>query len=50
MLKFPDCPSDIKVISVEINLKKHERLIVAIYTPPSQCKHYFISELAKSIR
>ena len=40
--KVPDCPSDIQVIPVEINLKKQKCLVVAIYTPLSQCKNYFI--------
>ena len=30
-----------------MNLKKLIWLVVAIYTPPSQCKNYFITELAK---
>ena len=47
MLKIPDCPSDIQVIPVEINLKKQKWLVIAIYTPPSQCKNYFITELTK---
>ena len=47
VLKFPDCPSDIQVIPVEINLKKQKWLVIAIYTPPSQCKDYFITELIK---
>ena len=40
--KVPDCPSDIQVIPVEINLKKQKCLVVAIYTPLSQCKNYFV--------
>ena len=47
MLKIPDCPNDIQVIPVEINLKKQKWLAIAIYTPPSQCKNYFITELTK---
>ena len=49
MLKIPDCPSDIQVIPVEINLKKQKWLVIAIYTPPSQCKNYFITELTKML-
>ena len=47
VLKIPDCPRDIQVIPVEINLKKRKWLVIAIYTPPSQCKNYFITELTK---
>ena len=47
VLKIPDCPSDIQVIPVEINLKKQKWLVIEIYTPPSQCKNYFITELTK---
>ena len=47
MLKLPDCPSYIQVIPVEIILKKQKWLVIAIYTPPSQCKNYFINELTK---
>ena len=47
MLKVPDCPNDIQVISVEINLKIQKWLVVAIYTPSSQYKNYFITELNK---
>ena len=49
VLKIPDCPSDIQVIPVEINLKKQKWLVIAIYTPPSQCKNYFITELTKML-
>ena len=47
MLKIPDCPNDIQVIPVEINLKKQKWLVIAIYIPPSQCKNYSITELTK---
>ena len=47
MLKTPDCLSYIQLIPVEINLKKQKWLVAAIYTPPSQCKNYFITELTK---
>ena len=47
VLKTPDCPSYIQLIPVEINLKKQKWLVAAIYTPPSQCKNYFITELTK---
>ena len=47
MPKSPDCPSDIQMIPVEINLKKQKWCAIAIYTPPSQCKNYFITELTK---
>ena len=47
MPKIPDCPSDIQVIPVKINLKKQKLLVIATYTPPSQCKNYFIIELTK---
>ena len=30
MLKIPDCPNDIQVIPVEINLKKQKWLVIAI--------------------
>ena len=47
VLKIPDCPSDIQVIPVETNLKKRKWLVIVIYTTPSQCKNYFITELTK---
>lgn len=47
MLKIPNCPSNIQVMSVEINLKKQKWLVMAICIPPSQCKNYFINELNK---
>ena len=47
VLKVPDCPNDIQVISVEINLKIQKWLVVVIYTPSSQYKNYFITELHK---
>ena len=47
VLKVSDCPSEIQVIPVEINLKKQKWFLVAIYTPPSQCKNYFITELTE---
>ena len=47
VLKIPDCPSHIQVIPVEINLEKQKWLVVAIYTPLSQCKKYFLTELTK---
>ena len=34
LLKVSDCPSDIQVTPVEINLKKQKWLVMAIYTPP----------------
>ena len=49
ILKIPDCPSDIQVIHVEINLKKQKWLVIAIYTLPSQCKNYFITKLTKML-
>ena len=49
MISIRDCPSDIQILPVEMNLKKQEWLIVAIYTPPSQCKSYFITELPKVV-
>ena len=47
VLKVSDCPSDNQVMPVEINLKKQKWLLVAIYTPPSQCRNYFITELTE---
>ena len=47
ILKIPDCPNDTQVIPVEINLKKQKWLVIAIYTPPYQCKNYFLTELTK---
>ena len=47
MISIRDCPSDIQILSVEISLKKQKQLVVAIYTPPSQCKSYFIAEVRK---
>ena len=49
VLKIPDCPSDIQVIPFEFNLKRQKWLAIAIYTPPSQCKNYFITELTKML-
>ena len=48
-LTIPDCLSDIQVIPVEINLKKQKWLVIAIFTPPSQCTNYFITELTKKL-
>ena len=36
------CPSDIQVLPVQMNLKRQRWLAVAIYTPRSQC--YFITD------
>ena len=47
VLKVDDCPSDIQVVLVEINLKKQKWLVVAMYTQPSQCDNYFRTELTK---
>ena len=45
------CPINNQVIfifqNIEMNLKKLIWLVVVIYTPPSQCKNYFITELTK---
>ena len=46
-LKVPDCPSDIQVLPVEINLKKQKFLVIAIYTQPFKCKNCYIFELTK---
>ena len=35
------------MIPVEINLKKQKWLVITMYTTPSQCKNYFITELTK---
>ena len=47
MISVRNWPSDIQILSVEMNLKRQKWLVVAIYTPPSQCKSYFITELTK---
>ena len=47
MLKIPDCLGDIQMIPVGINLKKQKWLLIAIYTPPSQCKYYLMTELTE---
>ena len=47
ILKSPNYPSNIQVTPVEINLKKQKWLVAATYTPPSQCKNYFITEWTK---
>ena len=47
IISIRDCPSDIQILLVEMNLKKQKWLVVARYTPPSQCKSYFITELTK---
>ena len=44
MISIRNCPSDIQILPFEMNLKKQKWLVVAIYTPPSQCKSYFITE------
>ena len=41
ILKIPDYPNDIQRTPVEINLKKQKWLVIAIYTPPSQCKNFY---------
>ena len=46
VLNVPDCPSNILVIPVEINLKEQNWLVAAIYTP-SRCKNYFTTQLSK---
>ena len=35
------------MLPVEINIKKQKGLDVATYTPPTQCKNNFITELTK---
>ena len=35
------------MIPIEINLKKQKWLVIAMYTPLSQCKNYFVTELSK---
>ena len=45
--KIPDCPGDFQVIPAEINLKKQEWFVMAIYTPQSQSKNFFITDLTK---
>ena len=47
MISLHDFPSDIQTLPVEMYLKKPNWLVVAIYTPSSQCKSYFITELTK---
>ena len=47
MVSVRDCPSDIQILPVEMNLKKQKWLVVAINTPPLQCTSYFVTELTK---
>ena len=47
MISIRDCASDTEILLVEMNLTKQKCLVVAIYTPSSQCKNYFITELTK---
>ena len=47
LLKIPDCPIDIQVIPVEINLNKQKWLAITIFTSPSQFKNYFVTYLTK---
>ena len=47
MISARDCSSDIQILPVEMNLKKQKWLVAEIYTPPSQCKSYFITKLTK---
>ena len=42
-----DYTSGIQVLLAEMNLNKQKWLVVAIYTPSSQCRSYFITELTK---
>ena len=47
MISIRDCPSDIQISPFKMNLKRQMWLVVPVYTPPSQCKSYFITELTK---
>ena len=47
MISIRDCPSDIQISPFKMNLKRQKWLVVAVYTPPSQCKSYFTTELTK---
>ena len=47
MISIGDCSSSIQILPAEMNLQKQKWLVVAIYTAPSQCKSYFITELTK---
>ena len=47
MISIRDCPSDIQILPVEMNLKKQKWLVAAIYTRPPKCKSYVITELTK---
>ena len=46
MISIRDCSSDIQILPIEMNLKQ-KWLVVAIYTPPLQCKSYSITRLMK---
>ena len=35
-------PGDIRIVPVEINLRKQKWLIISIYRPPDQHLHYFL--------
>ena len=41
MISIRNCPSDIQILPVVMNLRKQNLLVVAIYTPPLQCKTCF---------
>ena len=49
MISIRDCLSDIQILPVKKNQKKQKWLVVAMYTLPSQCKSYFITELTIAI-
>ena len=50
IISICDCSSDIQILTVKMDLRKQKWLVVAIYTPHSQCKSYFIAELTKVFR
>ena len=38
MMPIRDCPNDIQILPIEMNLQKQKWSVVPIYTSPSQCK------------
>lgn len=42
-------PGDIKIICIEINIRKQKWIIIGIYHPPNQNEDYFLNKLGKVV-
>lgn len=42
-------PSDIQIITIELNLKNRKRLLFSVYKPPKQYPRYFLDKLSDAI-